>query len=285
MFLVNVPKIAFVNMFVKCFLSKKLFLSTVGFPFNFLNSCDIIIAVIGMRYLYLFLFLLGCAPTLYVMSGFVFTPIDTGDYTIVTFQRLSDNISPLHIYIEGDGNAFDVHGQPTMDPTPHGTLVRDLAMRDTSPNVIYMARPCQYVISASCSSGDWTTGRFSSEIIDSMSNAIKQVAGNQPVVLIGYSGGAMISGLVINKYPEINVREWITIAGVLNHADWTSYFEDMPLHDSVNMNELPRVPQRHYIARGDSVVPNILSRKWVGAGDLVTVDGATHGNFPNLTLF
>ena len=238
-----------------------------------------------MKRLAIFLLLLGCAPTWYVPGDFIYAPIGTDGYTIATFQRISDNTSPLHIYVEGDGNSFDASGHPTNDPTPHGTFVRDLAMRDPSPNVVYMARPCQYVMSSTCSRKDWTTGRFSSEIIDSMSNAIQQVAGNQPVVLIGYSGGAMITGLVIGQNPGLDVKQWITVAGVLNHADWTSYFEDMPLHDSVNMNELPRVPQRHYIARGDSVVPNILSRKWVGAGDLVTVDGASHGNFPNLTLF
>lgn len=238
-----------------------------------------------MKHLYLFLLLLGCAHTWHVPSGFIYVPMDTGDYTLVTFQRLSNNTSPLHIYIEGDGNAFDMYGQPTMNPTPHGTLVRDLAMYDPSPNVIYVARPCQYVMSTSCSPGDWTTGRFSNKIIDSVAYVIKQISLNQPIVLIGYSGGAMISGLIIDKYPEINVREWITIAGVLNHVDWTSYFGDAPLTESLNLDKLPRLSQRHYIARDDSVVPNELSRKWVGNMNLVVIDGATHGSFPNLSLF
>lgn len=218
-------------------------------------------------------------------SDFIYAPIDSGDYTIATFQRISDNVSPLHIYIEGDGNSFDVNGRPTSDPTPRGTLMRDLASRDPSPNVVYMGRPCQYIMSTKCNRVDWTTGRFSERIIDSVALAIKQISSGVPVVLIGYSGGAMVSGLVINKYPEIPVQQWVTIAGVLNHSEWTKYFNDAPLVGSLNMDVLPLVPTRHYIARGDRVVPNVLSRKWVGAADLIEIDGATHTEFPDLNIF
>ena len=235
--------------------------------------------------LFLFFCICGCAPAWRAPSDFIGAPINADKYTIATFQRIADNISPIHIYIEGDGNSFDAHGRPTSNPTPRGMLMRNLAMRDPSPNVVYMARPCQYIMSNACTRSDWTTGRFSSDIVDSVATAIKDIAANRPVVLIGYSGGAMISGLVINKNPDIYVREWITIAGVLNHAEWTEYFGDVPLSLSLNMDELPRVAQRHYIARGDRVVPNKLSQKWLAGQTLYIIDGATHNDFPNLQLF
>lgn len=227
----------------------------------------------------------GCAPAWRAPSDFIGASINTGKYTIVTFQRITDAVSPIHIYIEGDGNSFDAHGRPTSDPTPRSTFMRDLAVRDSSPNVIYMARPCQYIKSSACSRIDWTSGRFSQDMIKSVSSAIKQIAGNAPVVLIGYSGGAMVSGLIAQNYPEITVRQWITIAGVLNHTEWTEYFKDAPLSMSLNLNGLPDVPQVHYIARGDRVVPNSLSRKWTDGKKLIVIDGATHNNFPALNLF
>ena len=235
--------------------------------------------------LFLFVFICACAPAWHAPSDFISIPINTGKYTIATFQRVTDNISPIHIYVEGDGNSFDAHGHPTSNPTPRGMLMRHLAICDPSPNVVYMARPCQYIMSSACTRSDWTIGRFSTDIVDSVATAIKDIATNRPVVLIGYSGGAMITGLVINKNPDIDVREWITIAGVLNHVEWTGHFGDIPLSSSLNLDELPRVAQRHYIARGDRVVPNKLSQKWLAGQTLYIIDGATHSDFPNLQLF
>ncbi len=239
-----------------------------------------------MRLLSLILcFLLsGCVSSWVAPSDFTYTVVHSGAYNLVTYQRISDTTSPIHIYIEGDGAAFDAGGRPTHNPTPHGTFLRDLAAHDTSPNVVYLARPCQYVTSDSCSQTDWTDGRFSQTIIESMAHAIEQIAHKQPVILIGYSGGAMVSGLIIEQYPSIPVQKWVTIAGVLNHVDWTGYFGDAPLTQSMNLNKLPRISQLHYIAREDRVVPNELSRKWVAPENLKIIDDATHSSFPMAAL-
>lgn len=228
------------------------------------------------------LLLIGCAPVWHAPSDFIYAPISAGKYTLATYQHLSDTTSPIHIYIEGDGNSFNARGIPTSDPTPHGTLVRDMAVRDTSPNVVYLARPCQYIMSSACTASDWTDGRFSPDIIDSMAQAIKTLSQNRPIVLIGYSGGAMASGIIINQNPEMKVMHWITVAGVLNHSDWTAHFGDKPLTKSLNMTALPRVPQTHYIVSGDRVVPNHLSRKWVRGEKLLEIPNATHNKIPEL---
>lgn len=232
----------------------------------------------------LFLLLCGCASAWHAPADFIYAPFVSGDYTLATYQRLSDTTSPIHIYIEGDGNSFDARGIPTSDPTPNGTLVRDMAARDASPNVAYIARPCQYIMSPTCSRTDWTDGRFSERIVDSISGAIQTIAQNRPVVLIGHSGGAMISGLVINRAPELNVTKWVTVAGVLNHTDWTSYFGDAPLSKSLDMSSLPTVPQTHYIIDGDRVVPNRLSRKWVDESKLAVIQNAKHDKIPEIEL-
>ena len=228
----------------------------------------------------LLLFLCGCALPWRVPDDVVYVPLDMGDYQIATYQRITDPNAPVRIYIEGDGNAFDGRGHPTTDPTPRGKFVRDMMAYDPSSNVVYMARPCQYIMTPACSQTDWTDGRFSARMVDTMADAIRRVAAGRPVILIGYSGGAMISGLVINRNPDLDVQRWITIAGVLNHGDWTRHFGDVPLSQSLDLDRLPRVSQTHYVARDDDVVPNELSRKWVGEKNLIYVPDARHSYFP-----
>ncbi len=226
----------------------------------------------------------ACSVTRVGVRDMDLVPVDAGGYQIATYQHITDDKAPVHIYIEGDGYAFDAWGRPTDNPTPRGTFMRDLAARDSAKNVVYVARPCQYIMSSVCHRNDWTDGRFSQQIVDAMATVIKQIAQSRPVILVGYSGGAMISGLIILQKTDIDVKKWITIAGVLNHTDWTEYFGDAPLELSVDMTQLPDVPQVHYIAYGDKVVPNRLSRQWVSPDKLTVVHGATHTYFPNIVL-
>ena len=222
--------------------------------------------------------LAGCAGIGSGDNMIVVAPNRPDLYAVATIQKITDQTAPLHIYIEGDGHAFDKAGNPTNNPTPISHLVRDMAAADDAPNVAYVARPCQFVMDEKCNLRDWTTGRFSTAMVDSVANAIKTIAGTRPVILVGYSGGAMISGLIIQNHSEINVKKWITIAGVLNHADWTKYFNDEPLVHSLNMYRLPRVSATHYIAERDKIVPKTLSEKWLRGEKIIVVPNATHGN-------
>ena len=249
-------------------------------------DCDLVYNLWVMRQFtwILPIIMAGCAVQWGAPPEFIRAPIVANEYQIMTYQKISDTMSPIHIYIEGDGYAFDARGRPTNNPTPHGTMLRDMAVADNAPNVIYMARPCQYIMSDSCSTTDWTDGRFSQKIIDAMANGIQSVARGRDVVLIGYSGGAMISGIIINQNPDISVKKWITIAGVLNHADWTDYFGDKPLEASANMNVLPHVSQLHYVAQHDKVVPYELSQRWTSGKNMVIVPDAKHDDFNGLKI-
>ena len=236
-------------------------------------------------YRVLFLLLLGACVSEWQASGeYIYIPVSTQNFNIATWQKLDDSTSSVHIYIEGDGHSFNSYGLPTDDPTPHGTFLRDLAMSDDWPNVVYMARPCQFIMSEQCNQSDWTDGRFSERIINSMAYAIKSIAGNRDIVLIGYSGGAMVSGLVIQQYPELDVKQWITIAGVLNHKDWTEYFGDSPLDKSLNLTSLPDVSQIHYAAEYDSIVPLELTEKATGGLNVLIIKDATHDKFKKLDI-
>ncbi|MBR5625369.1 MAG: hypothetical protein IKW67_01130 [Alphaproteobacteria bacterium] len=235
-------------------------------------------------FLFLLLFVMGCTANWIPPAEFLPIVMHEKTYDIFTYQRIFDSVNPIHIYIEGDGNSFDIHGIPTDNPTPRNTFLRDLAVSDLNPNVVYMARPCQYVMNTNCDISDWTDGRFSTGVVNDISSAIAKVAGSRPIVLIGYSGGALLSGLAIRQNPQLNIVKWITIAGVLNHSDWTEYFGDRPLFNSENLNGLPHVLQAHYVASHDSVVPFELSKKWVGDGELIIVPNSKHNRFPDLDL-
>lgn len=85
--------------------------------------------------------------------------------------------------------------------------MRELAFEDDSPNVVYLARPCQYIKSPICSKRHWTTARFAPEVINAEYAAVKQIADGNPVILIGFSGGAQVAGLIASAKPGLNVKK------------------------------------------------------------------------------
>ena len=226
----------------------------------------------------------GCAHQFVMPNNYEYKPMQNYQYTLATWQKISNNTQPIHIYVEGDGHSFYANGRPAADPTPHDSFVRDLVANDSFDNVVYIARPCQFINDSNCDVSLWTNARFSKQVIDSVATTIKQIANTRPVVLIGYSGGAMVTGLVIKQNPDIKIKKWITIAGVLNHHGWTEYFGDAKLDKSLDMESLPNVPQIHYAGNKDNIVPIKLSQKWIPADKLKIISGATHNNFPNLEI-
>lgn len=219
---------------------------------------------------------LSCAKKISVPESFDYREVSVGTYNLAVWQKISDNISPVRIYIEGDGNAFNSYGYPSNDPTPKNIFLREIAFNDPNKNVIYLARPGQYVKNKNNKQTDWTTGRFSEEIVNSMSTAIKELAGKRGVILVGYSGGALLSGLIINGNKDIKVIKWITIAGVLNHKKWTEMLKLPPLKDSLDLEYLPKVKQVHLAGEKDKIVPIELIKEIVPKKDLIIIPSATH---------
>ena len=247
------------------------------FFFEFWGYIDIM-----MKGVFVFLnFILGGCVAIAVPDNFVYEEIQTRDFKIASWQKVTNLQGIYKIYIEGDGYAFNANGQPTRNPTPRGTLVRELAFGDDNENVIYLARPCQYVKSPNCSKRHWTSARFAPEVIIAMHNAIKQIAGENPVVLVGFSGGAQVAGLVSSVKTGLNVKKVITVAGNLDHLAWTEYHNLPPLNESMNLEsyrkQFARFPQLHYVGSKDEIIPPSLVREFVQNDDLVeVVPDATH---------
>ena len=128
----------------------------------------------------------GCT-TIKVPAEFVYKEVETRNFTLASWQKVTNPAAPYKIYIEGDGYAFNARGKATQDQTPRGTLVRELAFGDDSQNVIYFARPYQYIKSPICSKRHWTTARFALEVINAEYEAIKNIADNNPVKTPDYA--------------------------------------------------------------------------------------------------
>ena len=139
--------------------------------------------------------------------------------------------------------------------------------------MIYIARPCQFVKDSKCECKYWTTARFAPEVITAIGQAVK-LSTKQPVILIGYSGGAQVAGLIATR---IHLKKIITIAGVLDHKAWTTYHNDPPLMESLNLATFGDLAQIHYIGAKDDVVPPKLTQQFIKDKNLIViVPNATH---------
>ena len=213
---------------------------------------------------------------------FVYKEINTHQFKLASWQKITDNNADYRIYIEGDGYAFNANGQPSRSPTPHGELVRELSFNDTALNVIYLARPCQFVKDNACRVEYWTTKRFAPEVIEAEYEAIKKIVGNKNITLIGFSGGAQIAGLLAVKYPDLKIKKVITIAGNLDHKAWTDYHKLPPLEGSLNLADYKEkfalAEQIHYVGKDDNIIPLEITQKFMPQDKIITIKNATHNN-------
>lgn len=237
-------------------------------------------------------FLLGGCQNLVIPPEYSYHEIKTRDFSLATWQKITDSSAPYKIYIEGDGYAFDARGLPTNNPTPQGTLVRELAFGDNEPNVVYLARPCQYIQKGICSQRHWTTARFAPEIIDAEYEAVRQIASKNSVILIGFSGGAQVAGLIATAKQGLNIKKIITIGGNLDHTNWTTYHNVTPLRESMDLEnyrqDFLKIPQHHYVGEKDEIIPPFLVKNFVKNMSSVTVvPDTTHNSgwekiYPNI---
>lgn len=227
----------------------------------------------------LFLSFNSCASLKKVQSQeYSYIPIKTEHYTLASLQKIKDPKAPIKIYIEGDGNAYDIRGNPSADPTPKSRFLRDIAIADPSDNVVYLARPGQFIKIPSENRHEWTDERFSQKNINNLTQAIKTISGENEIILIGYSGSALISGIIINQNPDLKVKEWITISGLFNHNEWTQYFKYRSLRSCEDLNKIPDIKQIHFIGKKDRIIPYILSIKNLPENSFIIIDNAGHNS-------
>lgn len=172
---------------------------------------------------------------------------------------------PLWVFLEGDGLAWLSPTRPSMNPTPLNPVGLRLAMVDPADNVLYLARPGQFLPTKDVAAQYWLEARFAPEVVDAVTKAVQQHAsasGTNEVVLAGYSGGAALAVLVaaqLQAQRDLQVLGLVTVAGNIDHDIWTQRRNLSPLSASMNpadvAKQLVSVPQRHLVGTKDEQVP------------------------------
>ncbi len=213
----------------------------------------------------------------------------TNPFWLTSFRRITDRAQPVTIYIEGDGLAWVSRTEVSRDPTPKDAQGLALAAADPAANVVYLARPCQFTERAknpNCGPAYWTGKRFAPEVIDSMNQAVDQVAAQVPgqwINLVGYSGGGAVAVLVASRRQDVaSIR---TVAGNLDHAEVNRLAGVSQLTGSLNAidvaSQVGKIPQMHFSGVNDRIVPPSISQRFTKASgsDCVrwmSVPGADH---------
>lgn len=209
-----------------------------------------------------------------------FTPkLVKGDkFLIYTYQKITDPSKPYEIYIEGDGYIF------YDNPTPMNPMLIRLATLDSRPNIIYIARPCQYTIENNqgvCNASYWTTKRMSEDSVNAITEVINKVTAGQYVDLIGFSGGGGIAALVAAR--DHKVRSIITIAGNLNHKAFNDYHGSIHMTESLNpidyAQKINKIPQLHLSGSDDKSVPPFIAEEFIKKSNSPCVHNKTFEGF------
>lgn len=209
-----------------------------------------------------------------------------GKFWIRTYQKILDPKLPYVFYIEGDGFAFKNKFTISADPTPRSHTILRLAASDYRSNVVYVARPCQYLEEGAkdhCDNAYWTRKRLAPEIIDAMNDVIKSIAGRQPIDLVGYSSGGGAAVLIASR--NNNVRSITSVAGLLDHKLFTEHHRVLDMIGSLNpidvAYKIRNIPQLHISGGRDTIVRPFIVDSYVKASKSKCVrheiiPGATH---------
>ncbi|MEW6345197.1 MAG: alpha/beta hydrolase [Pseudomonadota bacterium] len=215
--------------------------------------------------------------------------IDTDSFVLTAFARITRADEPLDVYIEGDGLAWISRSEPSLDPTPREATGLALAAADRAPNVVYLARPCQFTpmaVNPRCGIPYWTGKRFAPEVVESVNEAVTRFAARvpgQPINLVGYSGGGALAVLIAARRTDIaSIR---TVAGNLDDEFVNRLHQVSPMPQSENpidfATRVAAIPQVHFSGASDTVVPPVVAQRFVHAtGDRCaqarTVPEVTH---------
>lgn len=165
----------------------------------------------------------------------------------------------IHVYLAGDGTPYVRPGLIAADPTPRRPVVLKLMALDPNPALL-IGRPCYhgYADSPPCSPHFWTDGRYSEEIVASMTGALAEtVPPERELVLIGFSGGGSLAVLLAGRVS--GVVAVVTLAGNLDINAWTDLHGYARLRASLNPAAASPLAdglaQLHYAGAKDARVP------------------------------
>ncbi len=195
--------------------------------------------------------------------------IATGIFRLMSLSRMTLPHAPVVIYIEGDGHAWINRSTPSSNPTPRKAIGLQLALLDPSPNVVYLARPCQFIADdPHCESDYWTHKRFSPTVVRTMNEAVDRFSmRGQGVHLVGYSGGGAVAALIAAERDDVlSLR---TLAGNLDTEALNAFHEVSPMPESLNPVDFAHrtraIPQIHWHGLKDDIVPAFVAQNYLKA--------------------
>ena len=214
--------------------------------------------------------------------------VAVGNFTLTTYSRIRDSNAPVTIYIEGDIQGWWPPVDPGANPMPDDGLGLRLANIDPSPNVVYIARPCQFTSGEpACDSEAWSHGRYAAQIVESMNRAVDHFAvpfTHPHINLVGYSGGAAIAAIIASRRKDIDSLR--SIAGNLDPGGANRIHG---VNDNVDFvdpmliaKRLALIPQEHFVGEKDTIVPPFLAANFIATEGqsycvkLTPIPGATH---------
>ncbi len=202
-------------------------------------------------------------------SGFEEKTIPFENFSLKTYQKFLDPNDILHVYIEGDGNAWINKSTLSNDPTPLNPVALKLALKDRAKNILYIARPGQFQDRdfSIPNSSYWAGKRFSREVVDAIDQIIDLAKKNtqiSDVEITGFSGGGALAILVsADREDVVAIR---TVAGNLNTKEFTKYHNVSPLTGSLNpidhASKVAHIPQKHFIGSRDKIMPDFIAESF-----------------------
>ncbi|MEW8027038.1 MAG: alpha/beta fold hydrolase, partial [Candidatus Thiodiazotropha sp.] len=178
-------------------------------------------------------------------QGFQKTEIMGSDFVHAIFHNGKlGTASTLHVYLGGDGTPWIGGFIKAGDPTPRKPIALKLMAKDESPS-LFLGRPCYHGYSNRhpCTPDYWTSARYSEEVIDSMSRALRRLLNDyrhENLHLLGFSGGGSLAMLMAERFPE--TRSIVTVAGNLDIESWADLHGYDPLEGSRNPKLLSTLP-------------------------------------------
>jgi dienelactone hydrolase len=199
--------------------------------------------------------------------------VEAGPFRLLTYERLDERAgdgAPLIAYIEGDGRAWITRIRQSSDPTPIDPVALRLAEQDPAPNVLYIARPCQFPSvtgQQDCEARYWGAARYSATVVEAIATVIADVArrtNSRAIELIGYSGGGVLATLIAARHPAMRV---ITVGANLDLAFWSELQAVSPLTQSLDpadeVEQLNAVPQIVMAGGRDDIVPAAVAQHYL----------------------
>ncbi|MEE9396103.1 MAG: alpha/beta hydrolase [Methylococcales bacterium] len=180
----------------------------------------------------------------------------------ILFVKKSDNYrGQLHVYIEGDGTPWINRRWIARDPTSRNPLMLHLMAMD-SHYAVYLGRPCYLGLEKTppCRPSYWTSARYSEQVVNSMSTALKKYIEGFPnlqITLMGHSGGGSLAMLLAQRIPQTVAV--VTLAANMDIDAWANHNGYSPLTESLNpanqSSLSPHIQQWHFAGKDDTNIP------------------------------